>query len=312
MKKLFTLLFVLFAICPVISGQEMREQITQAVKAGVKDNQEAKPDELNANSDVNRLVNVIFFRQDIVTEGGASLTNDNKECVAVVIDKAWAIASKKCRLSKGEKVSPAAGTVDSAYSSNFRIILNNRSYKVAHYETKNLFILRAIDENGNPLFKDNPQVNLAYTWEKALPEDFREGAFEVNRTDKHSAKKDDGSHNSWEDNFHPYYGVARRTFPKEINSFRYDKKIQSVFATISASLIYGKEVRAGDPLFYIERGKKYLFGFANATNLWDNFPHTRTDKVLVFTFSDIKEMTEKIQPIDRDVALRIRQNMLFK
>jgi hypothetical protein len=85
-----------------------------------------------------------------------------------------------------------------------------------------------------------------------------------------------------------------------------------LFARISTSWIGGKELRAGDPLFYIENGKRYLLGFANAVNLWDNFSNTRTDKVLLFTDSDIKSILDKIGSVDPEAQKRIRKNVLAK
>ncbi len=320
MKRLFTLLFMFSVICPTayvelhandsILNKEMRDQITQTVKSEVIDNQELGT--IDNNPIPGGLINVIFFRQDISTTGDKYVSTDKKECIAIAIDDAWAVASKKCQLSKGDKISPLPGEVETVSTSNFRIIINNRIYKVDNYETKNLILLRAVNENGNPLFSLGAKPQLAYVSANYVHgDDFLDGSFEVNRTDRKKAAYDD-SHGSYEDNFHPYYGVGRTNYPKTLKSFNYDKNTQNLFARISTSWIGGKELRAGDPLFYIENGKRYLLGFANAVNLWDNFSNTRTDKVLLFTDSDIKSILDKIGSVDPEAQKRIRKNVLAK
>ena len=72
------------------------------------------------------------------------------------------------------------------------------------------------------------------------------------------------------------------------------------------------KLRAGDPLFYIENGNKYLLGFANATNLWDNFDKTRTDKVILLTESDKQEIISKIKSVDPIASKRIEKSILAK
>ena len=215
-------------------------------------------------------------------------------------------------LSKGDKISPFPGIVKDVSTNNFRIIINNRIYTLTNYETKNLILLRAVNENGNPLFSLNFKPKLAYVSAKyANKGDFLEGTFEVNRTDIHKAAYDD-SHDAYENKFHPYYGVGRTTYTKTLKSFSRDDKTGNVFAKISTSWIGGKELRAGDPLFYIENGRRYLLGFGNAVNLWDNFSDTRTDKVLLFTHNDIKDILNTIKTVDPKAEARIRKNVLAK
>ena len=315
MKKLLTLLFMFSVICPAYASDalldnEMRDQIAQTVKAELEDNQ--KMQVTGDNPVASNLINVIMFHQEITTEGGKFMSTDKKECIAIAIDDAWAVASKRCHLSKGDKISPYPGTVQDVSTANFRIIINNHIYKVTNYETKNLILLRAINENGNPIFSLGSKPQLAYvSAEHVHIDDFLGGTFEVNRTDRHKAAYDD-SHDAYEDNFHPYFSVGRTTYEKTLKSFNYDKKTKNIFARISTSWIGGKELRAGDPLFYVENGTRYLLGFGNAVNLWDNFSGTRTDEVLLFTHSDIKDILDKVGSVDPEAQNRIRKNVLAK
>ncbi len=315
MKRLFILLFMFSLTLPAISAQPLNSEMKNIVK-DVKVSMDKLETEIktvdNYKDTDDSLVNVIFFRQDLITEGGKSMSNNNKECVAIAIDEAWALASKKCRLSKGDNISPDPGTVKSVSTGNFRIIINDRAYKVANYETKHFILLRAIDENGNPLFLGH-EPNLAYVSAEYLhKDDFLGGTIEVNRTDINKAAHDT-QHNAWEDNFHPYYDVGRTTYPKTLKSFNYDKKAGNLFAKISTTWIGGKDLRAGDPLFYVEKGKRYLLGFGYAINLWDNFENVaRTDKVLLFTHDDIKDIFYTIRPIDLEASNRIIENVFIK
>ena len=316
MKKLFTLMFLLSAIGSavyaenLIDSKDMRDEISKTVKTEVADNQGAKIKATNDYDIAGSFVNVIFFRQDIVTESGKSVSNDNKDCVAVAIDDAWAVASKKCRLSQGDKIAPLPGTVKNVSTSNFRIVINDRAYKVDAYETKNLLLLRAVNENENPLFSLDFKPKLAYAYELDFEDGrFNKGFFEVNRTNIHKAAYDD-SHDVYEDNFHPYYKVGRKTYKKEVKSVHENNTTKNIYAKISTSWIGGKELRAGDPLFYVQDGRRYLLGFGNATNLWDNFSNTRTDNVLLFTYSDIADIVNRIESIDPAAKNRIWKNIL--
>ena len=157
MKKIFALMFVFSLICPSIFAEniadnEMRNQIAQTVEAEIADDVESG---FGCSTDYDiagGLVHTIFFQQDITTEGGKFVSNPAKDCVAVAIDDAWAVAYKKCVLSKGDNISPLPGKVKEVSFGNFRIVVNGRSYPVASYNTRNLILLRAVNENGNPLF----------------------------------------------------------------------------------------------------------------------------------------------------------------
>ena len=323
MKKLIILLFLFSTMCTIIStelyandvviNKEMKSQIAQTVKSEVADNSaiEIKDSGYNAGS----LVNVIFFNQEITTENGNYVPNSNKECISVVIDDAWAVASKKCVISKGEEISPSSGIADRVSSSNFRIVLNDILHKVPAYETKNLILLRAVNENGNPLFASIANADLAFAPTADLVKFvsyFLGGTFEVNRTKEKKAAHDDGHYGAWEDNFHPYYGVSRKTYEKKIKAVYRDPNTKNLMATISATLVSPRLIRAGDPLFYVNNGKKYLLGFARATNLWDNFDNTRTDRVILLTNSDKKEILSKIKSVDSEAAARIEKNIFVK
>lgn len=327
MKKALILLFLISAVCPCISaelyasdfipGKDLRDEITKTVKTEMDNQNTEYKEPINSGG----LVNVIKFRQEIFTEpsiysaGNKSLENNDKECIAIVIDDSWAVASKKCRLSQGDKLGNISGTVEKASASNFRVIFLDRIYNADSYAVGNVFLLRVVNKDGNPVFAAAPKANLAFAKSANITEfvdNFKDGYFEVNRTDKHKAAHDDGQHHAWEDNFHSYYGVGRNTYEKEIKEVYKDDKTNNIIARISASFIRGKLLRAGDPLFYIKNGKRYLLGFANATNLWDNFDNTRTDRVILLTNSDTRQIWEKINSVDPKAAKRIQDNLLVK
>ena len=323
MKKLFTFLFLISAVCPliaaefydnVISNKEIGNMLNKNIQAEVVDSKDAESDEnLGANSG---LVNVILFHQEIYTEGGREVTHPKKDCVSVVIDDAWVIASKKCLLTKGDNISPLPGRVESSYISRFRVVLNGKTYKVAEKNqltTKNFFLLKVTNENGNPVFSVSPKANLAFasSSDKAkFDKEFAGGTFEINRTDKHNSIHDDGHHAVWEDNFSAYYGVGRESYEKEIEALTQEG--DNIIATVSSTWVYPKLLRAGDPLFFIKEGKRYLLGFGNAVNLWDNFDKTRSDKVILLTKSDKEEIIKKIKSVDSKAAARIEKNSLVK
>lgn len=325
MKKLFTFIFMLSAMCTLVYAEDfvfdkeaVKQEIDNAIKTEVADNTQLKSSDDNS---LPGLVNVIFFHQEVFnapskySEGNKLVENRNKECIAIVIDDAWAVASKKCLLSKGEKMEPIPGTVERSNASNFRVIFSGKTYNADSYAVGNVFLLRVVNKDGKPVFASAPKANLAFAKSADISEFinyFKDGIFEVNRTNKHKAGHDDGQHNAFEDDFHSYYGVDRTTYEKEIEEIYKDNKTNNMLAQVSSTLFYPKLLRAGDPLFYVENGQKYLLGFANATNLWDNFDGTRTDKVILLTYPDTRLIWEKVNSIDPKAAKRIHDNILVK
>ena len=110
----------------------------------------------------------------------------------------------------------------------------------------------------------------------------------------------------------PNYNVGRTTYPKTIKSFEYKESEDRIFVRVSKSWIAPKELRAGDPLFYVENGKRHLLGFGYATNLWDNFDGSRTDKVYIFDYSDIRDIFETVRSVDKAAEARIVANLVRK
>lgn len=331
MKKLFTLLFLASCISPVfsaenvISSNEIRNEINKTVKTQIEnDSNFAYFGNKSDSSD--SLIKIIKFDLSVLGEsrlyGDQSYDNNKNipnECIAVVIDDAWAIASKTCRLYKGVKINRTVYTVKEANTSNFRVLSRKGKKssddvwsKVRSYELNNFFLLNAVNNNSNPLFSSDEKANITFTNTADINQfksDFSDGIFNVNRTDKHTAGTTDTG-DAYEDNFHPYYGVGRANYKKEIISL--SKEANNTIATVSSTWIKPKLLRTGDPLFYIENGQKYLLGFGKAANLYDNFDATRTDKVVLLTNSDKDEIINKIKSVDPDSAARIEKDILVK
>lgn len=305
MKKLFTFIFMLSAMCALVYAEDfvfdkeaVKQEIDSVIKTELADGGKAV-----RAKEIKGVVQVIRFNQDIVTRGNKNVSNPNKECIAVVIDDEWAVASKKCRLAKGDKLGDIPGTVDSSSSYNFRIIIGSKEVPVKSYELDNVFLLRAQN------FKFNDKANLVLTSDlSALMDSFKDGKFEVDRTNKHRAAYE-GQHATYE-NISSYYGVGRKTYEKDIESVYKDNKTDNMLAQVSSTLFYPKLLRAGDPLFFVKDGQKYLLGFGNAVNLWDNFDGTRTDKVILL--KNTRLIWEKINSVDPKAAKRIHDNLLVK
>ncbi len=334
MKKLLTLMFLMAAMIPLsvelyaedaINTKEIESTITKAFKSEISNESWGK-DEVGVNYTDNGMIKVFRFDQNI--EGESYLLEDkfydnvdsiSHECIAIVIDDAWAVASKKCRLSVGDRINSTSFKVKTVGIYNLRVLYSKGKKpsadiwaSVKRYDTNNLFLIYAIDKNSNPLFHQSAKAKLTYNTTKDIDKfnsNFAQGAFEVNRTNKHKSDTGDAG-DAYEDNFSAYYGVERKNYPKTIKSLDEDNK--QVLAKLSTTWIGGKELRAGDPLFYVENGEKYLLGFANATNLWDNFSNTRTDKVILFNYADVREIFDKIKSVDPEAAARVEKNLLVK
>ncbi|MBO7605019.1 MAG: hypothetical protein J6S61_00945, partial [Elusimicrobiaceae bacterium] len=304
----FILLFLLSAVTPAIyaedfiSSKDMRDEITKTVKTEM-DNQNDGLLRKGGDTDTDGgLINVISFSQDIVTKKGTPVT-EKKECIAIVIDDAWAIVSGKCFLSKGDKLFPYAGEVNTSYNHSFSVFLGGSWNPVQPYLTKNLYLLRAVNESGVPLFEENHKANLAFVSAKdkeQFDSSFSNGTFEVNITKRKEA----------ENVSHPYYGVEREIRDKKIKEIYLDSN--DTIARVSSF----PKLRAGDPLFYTQKGKKYLLGFAKAINHIDNAQKSnykvRTDNVILLTGSDKQEIINKIKSVDPEAATRIEKRALVK
>ena len=323
MKKLFTLFFLVSVLGPalfsgnIVTNKEMKETITKTVKTEIEGNYAPKHVTFGSE-DPTGLINVIQFRQNIYN-APSKYSDGNKyvedlqegECIAIAIDESWAVASKKCLLAKGEKMKPIPGTVGSSSASNFKIIVSGKTYTADNYKVGNVFLLRVVNEKGTPIFLSAPKAGLAFVKssdESEFKNNFEDGYFEVDITDKHTSAYAD-FHNAYEDNFHSYLGVGRKSYKKEVKEVYKDDKTKDILAQVKSA-----KLRAGDPLFYIENGNKYLLGFANATNLWDNFDNdnTRTNKVILLAESDKQEIISKINSVDPVAGKRIEKSILAK
>ena len=314
MKKFLVMFLFASALCPVLSAelfanegmldQKIMKEITQSVKGDFQDEQNNKKDfSLNASKEA---VARIIFKQTLnVTDSYNDLVNPNKDCVAVIIDDAWAIASKRCRLNKGDDTH-VAGKVTNVSVSDFKIEFNKKLYKADNViELTNVFLLKITNENGNPLMVNTPKARLFFVPANKVNAkwfaDILEGEYKVNRTDRNTPAYDD-AHNKIEDNFQPYK-TGRTLYTKGIKDFYVKGN------NVTVTLDWIKQVRAGDPLFYLSNGKEYLLGFGKAVNLDDRKEEARSYEVSLLTDLDKNEILNKISAIDKKAAKRIEENI---
>ena len=307
MKKLFTTLFLSSLLCPIMANdlidKKVRNEVNDWLSESITAEQEEKDSSFGAS---NKSVVRIMFTQSIeATDSVRTLENHYKDCVAVIIDDAWAVASKKCRLAPGDNTH-FAGEVSNVWVSDFKIKVGKKFQKVTDsFELKNLFLFRVLDEGKKPLFANSVKAKLFF-----VPQDVdlnsltgKSGKYMVNRTDKNHPAYDE-AHGKIEDNFQPY-NTGRTLYTKGIDSIYRDKN-----GNVGVVLDWIKQVRAGDPLFFVEGGREYLMGFGDAVNLPDGRDGARAYKVSLLTDSDKNEILNQISKVDKATAKRIENNSL--
>ena len=316
MKKFLAMLFFVSVFCPVLSAElfasdgipdaKMMKEITQSINNDLQEGQNNDQD-VSLNASEKAVARIVFTQTLGVTDSYKDLVNNYKDCVAVIIDDAWAIASTKCRLSVGDETR-TAGQVTDVNVSNFRIELNKKLYKVTEtYELKNVFLFRLLNENENPLLINFPKARLFFVPQKAADARYfadletAGGEYKINRTDRNTPAYD-AAHDRIEDNFQPYK-TGRTLYTKGLNSVMVSGN------NVTVTLDWIKAVRAGDPLFYIANGKEYLLGFGKAVNLNDRNEEARTYEVSLLTDFDRQEILDKITTIDAKAAKRIEKNI---
>lgn len=307
MKKLFTTLFLSSLLCPIMANdlidKKVRNEVNDWLSESITAEQEEKDSSFGAS---NKSVVRIMFTQSIeATDSVRTLENHYKDCVAVIIDDAWAVASKKCRLAPGDNTH-FAGEVSNVWVSDFKIKVGKKFQKVTDsFELKNLFLFRVLDEGKKPLFANSVKAKLFFVPEnKANAQWFAtlEGEYKVNRTDRNTPAYD-AARDKIEDNFQPY-NTGRTLYTKGLESFSKTKD------GLIVTLDWVKQVRAGDPLFYLENGKEYLMGLGYAVNLDDRKEEARTYQVRLLTTQDEAEILSKVKSVDAKAATRLEKNIL--
>ncbi len=308
MKKLFITLFFVSLFCPIIANdlidKEVISEIGEIVSEGVIDVKEEKDSSSGASE---KSVARIVFTQTVnaeMTTYDRPLVNKYKDCVAVIIDDAWAIASKKCKLAPGDKTYVAGEVIDVSVS-DFKIEFNKKLYKADNVvELTNVFLLKITNENGNPLMVNTPKARLFFVpVNKVNSRWFADilGEYKVNRTDRNTPAYD-AAHDKIQDNFQPYK-TGRTLYTKGIKDFYVKGN------NVTVTLDWIKQVRAGDPLFYLANGKEYLLGFGKAVNLDDRKEEARSYEVSLLTDLDKNEILNNISAIDKKAAKRIEENI---
>ena len=306
MKNFLAMLFFLALLCPVsandLINSEVREEVNKMIIDGVAEGKEQKDSSLGASKD--SVVRIMFKQTAYVEDSSKPLINNYKDCIAVVIDDAWAVASSRCYLMYGDDTRKRGKVID-VETENFKIQVGKDFKEVTDvFKLKNLILLRVLNKNNNPVFVNYAKAKLFFVPQdvdaKSLTE--KAGKYIVNRTDKNHPAYD-AAHDRIEDNFQPYK-TGRDLYTKGIESVSKTKE------GIIATLDWIKQVRAGDPLFYIEDGKEYLLGLGYAVNLDDRESEARTDQVRLLTVQDQEEIINKVRSVDEKAAVRLENNIL--